>query len=137
MGHQSFLYAKTNANVYQTNGYSGSDADVDDTERFTADMSLEVNRGVGIDFKYDGSDATDDLILTLYKRIDSTWLGSEVAWKAAITVENDGAEHVYHYTIPNNYQPGHYRFGMKSAGGTSTFEMDANVRTWRVTRSVA
>jgi len=137
MGHESYKYDAADDEVYQTDGYGGTDTDVDNTERFTDDIDLTVLTGAEVDFKFDGTNATDDLILTIYKRRDGSWTGNEVAWKSAITVANDGSETEYHYTIPEAYQAGHYRFGMKSEGATTTFEMEVSVRQWRKTRTIS
>lgn len=130
-------YGGADVEAYKTDGYSGNDADVDNTERFTADVDLTVNTGAKLHFKFDGTNATDDLILTIYNRNDAEWTGNEQAWKAALTVANDGTETEYHYVIPPAYGAGHYRFGMKSEGATSTFEMEVNLRTWRITEAIS
>jgi hypothetical protein len=134
---QSIYYDSTDLDIYQTDGYSGSHTDVDNTERFTDDIDLTVNKGAVIDFTFDGDNATDDLTIKIYKRRDSSWTGNEIAWKSALTVSNDGSEDLYTYTIPPDYGAGHYRFGLASAGATTTFEIDCSVRTWRDTDSIA
>lgn len=137
MPKESYLYDANDTNLYKTDGYSGASADVDNTERYTADIDLTVQTGAIIDFKFDGDNGTDDLIITIYKRRDSTWGGNEIGWKGeGETVSNDGTEKVWQYTIPENYQPGHYRFGMKSEGAATTFEMQVDMRTWRKTNMI-
>lgn len=136
MAHKSYLYDGTDTELYKTDGYGGSDADVDNTERFTNDIDGTVNAGSGIDLKFDGSGATDNLILSLYKRRDGDWDGGEIAvWSD--TIESDGGEHIYHFTIDGSYGAGHFRFGMKSSGSTDTFEMDVEMRQWRPTDTIA
>ena len=125
--------------VYQTDEYGGAYNDIDDTERFIDDIDLTKHTGAVIDFLFAaiGADTTDDLTLTLYKRGDSSWTGSEIAWKSALIVSNNGAERQYSYTIPEGYEAGHYRFGIKSNGSTTSFDIQVTVYRWRrtVTRS--
>jgi hypothetical protein len=136
MAHESHLYDAADTELYKTDGYGGSDADVDNTERFTDDIDQTVNMGSGIDFKFDGSGATDNLVLSLYERRDEDWDGSEIAvWND--TIESDGSEHICHFTIDESYGAGHFRFGMKSSGSTDTFEMDVEMRQWRLTATIA
>lgn len=133
---ESYLIDPDDTNIYKTDGYGGSHTDVDNTERFTDDIDLSVNTGAVVDFLYDGSDGTDDLVLTLYKRRNSSWAGNEHAWKSAITVDSDGTEKTYSYTIPGLYDVGHYRFGMKSDGAATTFEIQVDYRARRMTDGI-
>ncbi len=136
MASESYLYDKTDTELYKTDGYSGSDADVDATERFTDDIDLTVSIGANVDFKFTGSGSTDDLVLSLYERRDVNWGDGEIAvWNS--TVSNSGSESLYSFTIDSSYGAGHYRFGMKSTGATDTFEIDAEMRQWRRTTSIA
>ena len=113
--------------IYQTNGYTGTDADIAGTELFTDDIDLTEYTNAEIDFKFDANDATDDLYLHIYKRGDITWTGTELRWKSRLVVENSGAETIYHYTIPIDYGSGHYRFGMVRSGATTTFDIEVKV----------
>ncbi len=136
MARESYLYDKTDTELYKTDGYGGSDTDVDATERFTGNIDLTVNLGANVDFKFTGSGSTDDLALSLYERRDASWGSSEIAiWNA--TVNSDGTESIYSFTIDSSYGAGHYRFGMKSTGATDTFEIDVEMRQWRRTTSIA
>ncbi len=136
MARESYLYDKIDIELYRTDGYGGSDTDLDDTERFTDNIDLTVNLGANVDFKFTGSGSTDDLVLSLYERRDASWGNSEIAiWNAA--VNSDGTESIYSFTIGGSYGAGHYRFGMKSTGATDTFEIDAEMRQWRRTTSIA
>jgi len=129
----SYLYDDDDTNIYKTDGYSGSHSDVDNTERFTDDIDLTIQTDAVVAFKFDGNNGTDDITLKIYKRHDSSWVGSEIAWKSALTVSSDGSEDIYTYTIPLNYGPGHYRFVMASSGATTTFEMQVDYRSSRIT----
>ena len=132
MGHTSYKYDQSDTVIYRT-----SDTDIDDTERFTDDIDLTELTGASVDFEYTPSDATNDLEIVVYNRRDSSWDGNERAWKSTITVPNDGNVHLYHYTIPEDYQAGHYRFGMKSSGSTTSFDMQVSIRKVRKTKSIA
>ena len=136
MAQDSYFYDKNDKKLYKTDGYGGSDTDVDSTERFTENIDLTVNLGANVDIKFTGSGSTDDLALFLYGRRDSSWDGSEIAiWNT--NINNDGSESIYNFTIDGSYGAGHYRFGMKSSGSTDTFEIDAEMRQWRRTTSIA
>lgn len=129
MNRERYFYAGADQELYQTNGYGGTDPDVDITERYTSDIDLTVNLGTAIDFEFDGSGATDDLLLYLYKRRNGTWDGGEIAvW--SVTVASDGSADIYHFTIDESYGAGHFRFGLASTGQTDTFEMDVQMRVW-------
>ena len=136
MGRESYLYDKIDTELYKTDGYSGSDADVDDTERFTKDIDLTVKLNANIDFIFTGSGRIDDLVLSLYKRRNANWTGNEmVIWNTK--VNNNGLERAYNFTLNGTYGAGHYRFGMESSGSKNTFEMDVEMRQWRKTTSIA
>lgn len=128
----SRLYDGEDTELYKTDGYSGSDADIDNTEKFTSDIDLTIQLGAVIDFKFDGTNGTDNITFNLYKRRDSSWDGDEIALSTASDT-NDGSEDIYTKTITESLGAGHYRFGMVSAGASTTFEMDAEMRTWRLT----
>ena len=136
MAHESHLYDETDTRLYKTDGYGGSNADVDNIERYTDDIDLTVATGTAVDFKFAGSGSTDNFILYLYKRRNSIWDGNEIAlW--SVTITNDGSEDTYHFTIDESYGAGHFRFGMKSLGSTDTFEVDVEMRRWRSTDTIA
>jgi len=136
MAHESHLYDESDTKLYRTDGYSGTSADVNNTERYTNDIDLTVNTGAAVDFKFQGSGSTDDFVLSLYKRRNSVWDGNERAlWSIIIT--SDGNEDCYHFTVDGSYGAGHFRFGMQSSGSTDTFEVDAEMRQWRSTDTIA
>lgn len=133
----SWEYDDDDTVLYKTDYYGGSHSDLTNTERFSDNLDLTVYTGAILDFKFLPSCATDNLIITIYKRRDANWTGNELAWKSALTVENNGNEREYPYTIPKDYQPGHYRFGMKSSGATTSFDMIVSIRKWRLTNTKA
>jgi hypothetical protein len=136
MAHESHLYDEIDTRLYRTDGYGGSDADVDSTERYTGNIDLTVNVGAAVDFKFQGSGIINNLVLYLYKRRNSVWDGNEIAlWSATVT--SDGSEDSYHFTVDESYGAGHFRFGMKSSGSTDTFEVDVEMRRWRPTDTIA
>lgn len=109
--------------LYASDLYDGTGLDVAGTEYFSDDIDLTDKTFAVCDFKFLGTDSTDDLKLRLYKRGDSTWTGNEIRWKTELTVENPGTEQEYHYTIPKEYGPGHYRWGMIRSGSTTSFDI--------------
>lgn len=136
MARESYLYDKTDTELYKTSGYGGSNMDVDTIERFTNDIDLTVKIGASIDFKFTSSGSTDDIEMFLYKKCNPNWSGSEINIWSAI-VDNNGSESIYNYTIDGSYGAGYYRFGIKSSGTTDTFEIDIEMRQWRHTTSIA
>jgi hypothetical protein len=138
--HESWQYKGNDVTLYATNLYSGTDADVDGTERFagdtTTDIDLTLHTYAVVDIKFTGSDATDDLYLNWYKRRDISWTGNELRWKSQLTIANDGTETEYHYTITPAFGPGHFRLGMVRSGSTTTFDIIVVVRTGRLTDTI-
>ena len=135
MNHESYLYDDVDTELYQTNGYGGTDADVTNAETYTNDIDLTEKTGAAVDFQFDASGAVDDLELALYKRRDDNWDDAEIAvW--SVTVSSDGSEDTYHFTIDASYGPGHYRFGMASSGATNTFDIDVEMRAYRRTEEI-
>lgn len=134
--YPEYEYGGSDTELYKTNLYGGSDADLDntapvsDSDGYTSDIDLTQKVGCVIDFKFTGSGSTDDLVLTLYKRRDSSWDGDEMAI-GSWTVDNDGSEDIYPFTIDESFGPGHYRFAMQSSGGTDTFDIDVEARYYR------
>ena len=135
--YPQLLYDIADTILYQTNLYGGSDADldntapVDDTDGFTQTIDLTSKTGINIDFKFTASGSTDDLVLKLYRRHDSTWNGAEVLLRT-IEISNDGTETIYPFTIDAlQDSPGFYRFSMQSAGGTDTIDISVDARYWR------
>lgn len=135
--YPEFEYAAADSELYKTNLYSGTDADLDNTapvdatDGYTSDIDLTQQIGATIDFKFTGSGSTDDLVLTLYRRRDSSWDGDEISIMSK-TVSNDGSEDIFSWQLNGNlYGPGHYRFAMQSEGATDTFDIDVEARYWR------
>jgi hypothetical protein len=131
--YPEYEYAGSDTELYKTNLYTGSDSDldntapVDDTDGYTSNIDLTQNVGAIVDFKFTGSGSTDDLVLKLFRRRDSSWDGDEIAIDT-ITVSNDGSEDIFSYHLKG---PGHYRFSMQSEGATDTFDIDVEMRTYR------
>lgn len=129
-------YDAADTELYQTNLYGGTDADldntapVDDTDGYTSDINLEQKVGCQVDFKFDASGTTDDLVLKLFKRRDNSWDGDEIEiWSQ--TVDSDGSEDIFTFTITPEFGAGHYRFSMQSSGATDTFDIDVEARYFR------
>ncbi len=137
--YPEYEYDGSDTELYSTGAYSGSDADldntapVDNTDGYTSDIDLTQKIGIVIDFKFSeagGAAGTDDLVLTLYKRRDSTWDGDEIAI-TSITVPNDGSEDIYSFTIDESFGAGYFRFALQSAGATNTFDINVDSRYYR------
>ena len=126
-------YDTSDTELYKTDAYSGTDADLDNTapvsyaDGYTSTINLTSKLGAIIDFKFLGNNGTDDLVLKLYRRRDSTWNGGEILIDQK-TIDNDGTEDIYSYVINS---PGVYRFSMQSSGGSTTFDIDVECRYWR------
>ena len=131
------LYDGSDSELYSTNLYGGSDADldntapVDDTDGYTSNIDLTAQLGANIIFKFDANNGTDNLVLKLFRRTDSSWDGDEIAIDE-IEVDNDGSEDIFSYLINESFGAGHYRFSMQSSGGSTTFDIDVQMRTWRM-----
>lgn len=128
--YPQYQYDGSSTNIYRTNAYSGSDADVDSTLRFTADIDLTQKVFAVCELKLDASGTTDDLKLSLYRSLDNAWDGDELEI-LSITIDSDGSEDLWSMTLGPDFGPGHYRFGLKSSGSTDTFEIDFNIRLAR------
>lgn len=119
--------------MYSTNLYGGSDADldntapIDDSDGFTSNIDLTSDIFGVIEFKFDSSGTTDDLILRVFRALTSTHDVDEIAIDE-ITVPSDGSEDLFSYALGQTHGPGHYRFSMQSAGGTDTFDIDVQMR---------
>ena len=135
--YSQYDYSGSDTELYQTNLYGGTDADldntvpVDDTDGYTSNIDLTTNIGAVIDFKFDSSGTTDNLVLKLFKRRNSSWDGDEISISGDIIVESDGTEDIYSYTIDESWGAGHYRFSLQSSGATDTFDIDVQMRTYR------
>lgn len=133
--YPEYEYDSSDTELYKTDGYGGSDADldnttpVDDTDGYTSDIDLTQKLGCVVDFKFDASGSTDDLVLKLFKRRDNSWDNDEIAIME-ITVPSDGSEDIFSFTIDDSFGPGHYRFSMQSSN-TETFDIDVEARYYR------
>lgn len=129
----NYNYAGSDTELYQTNLYGGSDADLDNTapvdatDGFTSNIDLTSNIFATIDFKFDASGATDNLVLKLFRARTSSHDIDAIAIDE-ITVSSDGSEDIFSYVIGPSHGPGHYRFSIQSAGATDTFDIDVQMR---------
>lgn len=125
--YPQYQYDASNTTIYRTNAYSGTDADVDSTLRFTADVDLTQKIFAVCELKFDASGTTDDLKVSLYRSLDNAWDGDELEILST-TIESDGSEDLWSITLGPDLGPGHYRFGLKSSGTTDSFDVDCVVR---------
>lgn len=131
LGDKRWVFEDTDEELYQTNLTGGSDSDIAGTELFTSNIDLTQETGAAIDFAFDASGATDDLVLALYKRRLSTWTGTEIAvWSA--TVDSDGTADIYTFDIDATYGAGYFRFGMVRSGSSDTFDIDVEMRRYHM-----
>ncbi len=125
--YPQYDYDPSSTNLYRTNLYSGADPDVGSTQQFCADIDLTRLLFAVCELKFDASGATDDLKVSLYRRIDDSWDGDELEIFAT-TLDSDGSEDLWSFVLGPDFGPGHYRFGLKSTGATDTFDVDLDTR---------
>lgn len=125
--YPQYEYDASTTNLYRTNLYSGTDPDVGATQQFSADIDLTQKLFAVCELKFDATGATDDLRVSLYRRLDSSWDGDELELFAT-TIDSDGSEDLWSFTLGPDFGPGHYRFGLKSSGSIDTFDIDLNTR---------
>jgi len=129
--YPQYQYDAASTNLYRTNLYSGANPDVGSTQQFSADIDLTQKLFAACELKFDASGATDDLRVSLYRRLDSVWDGDELELFAT-TIDSDGSEDLWSFTLGPDLGPGHYRFGLKSSGSTDSFDIDLNARFARL-----
>lgn len=125
--YPQYSYDGSSTHPYRTNAYGGSDPDVGTTERFTADIDLTQKLFAVCHLTFDASGATDDLKLRLFRSLDGSWDGDELEILST-TIDSDGSEDLWSFTIGPDFGPGHYHLGLKSSGSTDTFDIDLAVR---------
>jgi hypothetical protein len=119
--------------LYQSDGYGGSDADVDGTERFSSDVDLETagHEGAHCHLKYDASGTTDDLEVAVYGSLDGTNY-DDIAMTKFTADNNSGAETEISFVVKD---VAHFRVGLKRSGSTDTFEAHLTCQRWNYTSS--
>ena len=116
--------------VYQTNLYSGGDADVT-TIVYTdnIDMVTSGYEGAQISVKFDADNATDDLVVTVYAALSSSHDTDEMAVNSFV-LDNDGTEMIYTIVVKDL---AHFYLGLARSGTSTTFDIDVSYRAWRWT----
>lgn len=119
--------------LYKTTSFGGTDSlldntsPVDETDGYTSDIDLTNNEQANLSFEFLGNNSTDDLILTLYKRVKAAWVGTEIAiW--SVTIPNDGSQDIYtglEIGEHRGFGAGVYRVAMQSEAGNTTFNIHA------------
>jgi hypothetical protein len=114
--------------LYKTDGYGGSDADIDGTERFSSDVDLESNghEGAQCHLKYDASGTTDGLEVAVYGSLDGTNY-DDIAMTKFTADNNGGAETEISFVVKD---VAHFRVGLKRSGSTDTFEAHLTCQRW-------
>lgn len=129
-------YSTTTNTLYATNGYSGTDADldnstpVDNTDGYSDTIDLTKRGGWTGSLKHDSSGTTDNVVLKLFRIEGTTWDGDETE-VTTITVTSDGSEDIYPLCITRRaYGAGYFRLSMQSSGGTDTFDVQLTGNLW-------
>jgi hypothetical protein len=114
--------------LYKTDGYGGSDVDIDGTERFSSDVDLETDghEGAHCHLKYDASGTTDDLEIAVYSSLDGTNY-DDIAMTKFIADNNSGAETEISFVVKD---VAHFRAGLKRSGNTDIFEAHLTCQRW-------
>jgi hypothetical protein len=121
-----YKYDSSDTILYQTDLYSGGDADVAATELFTNVISLDENMYANIDFKFLGNNAVTDLSLRLYKALTNTFDGDEILL-GRFMVGNDASEDIFSFMLKPSHAPGFFRFGITGSGST-TYDIEVKTR---------
>jgi hypothetical protein len=125
--YPQYSYDGSSTSLYRTNAYGGTDPIVAISERFTADIDLTQKVCAVCELKFDAGGSTDDLKVSLYRSLDAAWDGDELPI-LSITIDSDGSEDLWSFTIGPDFGPGHYHFGLKSSGTTDSFDIDFAAR---------
>jgi len=114
--------------LYKTDLYGGTDADVGGTEQFSSDVDLETNghEGAHVHLKYDCSGTTDDLEVAVYASLDGTNYDDIALYKFAAD-NNSGAETEISFIVKD---VAHFRVGLKRSGSTDTFDVHLTCQRW-------
>jgi hypothetical protein len=115
--------------LYKTDAYGGTDADVDGAERFSSDADLETNgyEGSHLHLRYDCSGTTDDLEVAVYASLDGTNY-DDIPLFEFTTDNNSGAETELSFVVKD---VAHFRVGMKCSGSTDTYDAKLTHQAWR------
>jgi hypothetical protein len=112
-------YSASGAEIYTTDGYGGSDSDLDGTERFSDTVNLQASghEGAQLHLSYDASGTTDDLEVYIYASLDGLSLDN-----------NAGAESEWDFFVEKY---AFFQVGMVRSGSTDTFEAKLTYNRWR------
>jgi len=118
--------------LYKTSGlYVGSDTIIAATELYTNDILIKnENSQAKVTVRYKPvSGIVDALEMYLYDRIDNNiWEDIEKSIYSD-TLEKSANEILFTYTIRySTHGAGYYRFGFKSAGGTTSYNLLVTVK---------
>lgn len=132
--YPQYSYSQSDVSIYRTDAYGGANDDVASTEKFSSDISLESNIGATVDVRFTaiGGSPTDNFVINIYKRRNSSWDGTEEKiYSRSIT--QTGSEKTQPINLDLSLGAGHFRLGFKSAGATTSFDVYALYRSWRFT----
>ena len=116
--------------VYQTDAYSGADADVT-TIVYTDNIDLATNgyEGAQVQIKFDGNNATDDLVVTVLASLSSSHDTDEV-YVNYFSLDHGGNETIYTFIVKDL---AHFYLGLARAGTSTSFDIEVSYRAWRWT----
>lgn len=137
MSNESWLYDNTDTRLYQTSAFTGSDATVEATEVYTSSFDLTKRTVATIDLNISpvSGNSVDDFSLSFYRRRSDSLTIYDAAI-STVTIANAGASVRYSTVLDKTDGPGWYRLGMKSAGSTTEFDVDIQMRTARLTSNI-
>jgi hypothetical protein len=120
--------------LYKTNYYGGSDADVGGTEQTSSDIDLETggHEGAHCFLEYYPSGGTDDLKVKVYASLDGT--NYDTVPLTEFTVDNPGAttEGQLSFVVKD---VAHFRVGLVRDGSTDTYDIQLTCQKWNYTSS--
>ena len=122
---------KGEADLAVTNAYGGAVADLaaDEAWDVTADVDLETDGYEGANFtlEYDGSDATDAIIVGVFSSLDGSDFDDLPIWEMECDI-NGGVDTQISFLVEDL---SHFRIGVKTSGTSTTFDYRLKYDAWR------
>ena len=122
---------KGEAILAYTNAYGGAAADLaaDEAWDFTPDVDLETDGYEGAIFtlEYDGSDATDAIIVGVFNSLDASDYDDLPIWDITCAI-NGGVDTQISFKVEDL---SHFRIGLKTSDTNTTFDYRLKYDAWR------
>ena len=122
---------KGEAILAYTNGYGGAVADLaaDEAWDVTGDVDLETDgyEAAVFTLEYDGSGATDAIIVGVFNSLDGTDYDDLPIWEQQCDI-NGGVDTQISFLVEDL---SHFRIGVKTSGTTDTFDYRLKYDAWR------